>query len=127
MTRAAKKRCFCHQIDVSVAGLQAKGFVDNDNDIRILGVTFSYAVASNTGTWEEIEVGTEADHDLYYGSDGENSKAIGYSKVQTLDSTALLPAGTALFIQRQSTDAANNTATIDVQVWYETVDKTPQP
>jgi hypothetical protein len=128
LTRAANKRCFCHQIVNATEALQAKSFVDNDNDIKILGITYLYTVASDTEAHAAIEVGKVADYAYYLTAAGEDSKAIGYVKTQTvLNPTAVLPAGTALVVRRAVATTAAGSETIDVQVWYQVIDKTPQP
>lgn len=127
MTRASGKRCFQHQIVGATEALQARGFVDVENDIKIIGITFCYAVASDTEAHAAIEVGTAADFDLYLTAEGEDSKAIGYSKSQTvLNPTTIVPAGTAIFIRRASASTFANSEVIDVQVWYQNVDPVPQ-
>jgi hypothetical protein len=122
MTRAARKGHFQNSIVIATATLQAKAFVDYENDLKITGLYFVYEVASNTGTHQAIEVGTAADFDLYFTGNATNSSAIGSVESKTLLTEAVLPAGTALFVRRANTSSATNVGVVGVIVTFERIE-----
>lgn len=124
LTKEARKRFFTTIIDISETRTQAHAFVDNDCATKVNKITFVYSVASDTGTVEAIEVGTAADSDHYFTGNPANSKAIGTVETKTvLNPTDLLPAGTALIVQKASADSEDNTAEVTVVVELETIDR----
>lgn len=126
LTREARKQIFRARITMATTALQASADVDMECDRKILAIQYVYVVASDTGARQPIEVGTVSDYDHYLTNDGENSKAVGYVKEQTvLNPTHVVPAGTALIVRRANTTAGANTAVIDVHVVYERIDKNP--
>jgi len=126
LSREARRQIFRNQIVMATATLQAAADVDMECDRKILSIQYAYVVASNTGTWQAIEVGTVADPDHYLTAEGENSKTEGYVKEQTvLNPSHLIAAGTTLVIRRANTTAGSNVAVIDVHVVYERIDKNP--
>lgn len=119
---ATRRKCFTHQIVMATTALQARGDVDSTKARKILAIEFLYDVASDTGAWQNIEVGIPGTNTKYLAAAGENSKSIGYVKSQTVASADLVPAGTAIIVRRANTTAGANTGVITVHVWYETID-----
>jgi len=123
MVKAARERTFTATFDIDNASTQSKALVSPDSDIRITGVSFVYSVATNTGTLaENFQVGTAADGDMYFIGLAVISQALGVIENKTLLSTALLPAGTALLVNKVTGTTGANTGEITVVVRYEPVD-----
>jgi len=124
LTKEARKRFLTHVIDIDAANVQATAFVDNDCATKVNKITFVYSVASDTGTVpEDIQVGTAAAATLYFAGPPVVSKALGTVVAQTVASTALLPAGTALVINKSAATGGTNTGEVTVVVELETIDR----
>jgi len=124
LERGARKRVLTHVIDISAANVQARGMVDAENDIRILRIDFVYSVATDSGTVpENIQIGTAATAGKYFAGAPSQSQALGTVQAKTVASTDLLPAGTALIINKSAATGGSNTGEVTVCVYYERVDK----
>lgn len=127
LARAAKKRTISvfHDIDVPVQYCTA--YLDPENATKITDIDMHYTVATNSGTLpstpETIRVGTPASASLYCAVTPVASTVAGTVAKQTLASTALLPAGTALVVRRSAVVGGTNTGAVTVTVTFETQDR----
>lgn len=126
MDRGAKKRAWLStKHDLSAASLNTEMFGDNENPIKIDGIDLVYSIATSTHTQgETLLVGTVATTNLYCDITVATSTAAGTITAQTVASTAVVPAGTAIVIKRSAATGTSNTGEVQVLVTYEYVDVT---
>ena len=123
MSRAARKRTYTHIMDPVVADFQAGGFIDVENDIKILRVDIVFLIASGASEDAIVEIGTVADPNLYVSYTVADSQAIGVVVNATLLVSTILAKNTPLIIQKDSASADTDaTAKLAVTVTYVIVD-----
>lgn len=125
LERGAKKRVFCANVIIVAANTQSTALVDSENDIRITAINFVYSTGTDaTACTEAIQVGTAASAALYLTAAPSISQAAGIVQSKTVASTAILPAGTALIVNKAAASGCANVGVVTVNVYYEIIDST---
>ena len=128
MARAAKKRLVSQHIDISAATLQTVGFVDPENQWRILRCDIVYDIATSAdAVAENVTVGIAGTLTKYLNYTPAISQAQGTVVSVAPASSAFLSAGTALIIKKSAAAGGANTGEVTVNVWYEVLDRSPKP
>jgi len=128
MARAAKKRLVSQHIDISAATLQTVGFVDPENQWRILRCDVVYDIATSAdAVAENVTVGIAGTLTKYLNYTPAISQAQGTVVSVAPASSDFLSAGTALIIKKSAAAGGANTGEVTVNVWYEVLDRSPKP